>query len=245
MGHAKACLEDGRCRGPFPFTTGSLQLLSRDLAAEIASSQAARDHVELVVAQLAPEGSVYGNGSVAMRSEAARSEARSVAARRKVAYPRVPAYEDVWLGYAVHSLLPRLPNRTVTLVALEPATYTYDDWGFIVRNSSMVLHWKTSSGNVSRLALRLQLAHSLVQGGHCATQPVLACERADPLLRVCARRWRSDAFGFTAHSRRNEKSYTTQRYLACGLLPSLRCGASLEYEKLQQDGPCESERDVT
>ena len=122
--------------GPFPYTTGSLQLLSRDLATEIASSTAAQQHVAKVLSDLELAASAAEASAQQPRGSPARPPRLSgMAAARLQTYGTPPAFEDVWMGYALHALLPRHANRTVTLAILEPRAYTYDDWGFTVRNT--------------------------------------------------------------------------------------------------------------
>jgi hypothetical protein len=156
------------CTGPFPFTTGSLQLISQDLTQRLAYSVPAQKHLDTIISELANESS-------------------PVAWRRHQLYRNQPVYEDVWLGYALYELLPRDKPARITLVGLNYKAYTYDDWGYLVRNSSMILHWKLkskspASGNSSSLARRMMLTHAYVLKNHCPSLPQFKCKPFSPAM---------------------------------------------------------------
>lgn len=77
-----------QCDGPFTYGTAPLQVVGRDLAMALTTSERAVSSID--------------------RSLAAIAELR----RRGVGKPGPPAFEDAWLGHAIHALLP--PGTTST-----------------------------------------------------------------------------------------------------------------------------------
>ena len=213
----------GLCAGPFPFTTGSLQILSLDLAMELNRAPSVRRRVAMAVRDLQ-------NKSIA-------------AARKEVAHGEPPVFEDVFLGYAIYSLLP-WRAQPIMLAMLEPYYYTYDDWGYAVRNSSFLLHWKLRSkpadngGASEALLRRMRMTDDLVSAYHCNSKPALACERVNEsagALRVAtdAAHWKSPHTHWASKTRlpvsstRSDANDTEkgvgarrQRYLACLIHPT-------------------------
>lgn len=105
--------KDKPCVGPFPYTTGSLQLVSKPLANLIAASVPARrniDDAEWLSQQPGKNGSERKN----------------------------PAYEDVWLGYCIRNLLPS--DTRVATVSLDKWFYYFDREGWMMMNTTMLMH---------------------------------------------------------------------------------------------------------
>ena len=94
--HLGAKAQCENCTGPFPFATGSIQGLSAALATAVANSPLARAHVKHVITSL-------GHSS-----------------------RKTPAFEDVWLGYALVALLQRERGRRITIVTIDPK-FIHDD----------------------------------------------------------------------------------------------------------------------
>jgi len=111
-----SCRKSSRpCQGPFPFTTGSLILLSRDLARELATAPAAAADIE-------------------------RSRARMVSPNGSKT-----AFEDVWVGYALSYLLPRSQGKMISQLHASISPLFYSDKHevakrFDLRNVTMLVH---------------------------------------------------------------------------------------------------------
>ena len=142
-----------QCVGPFPFTTGSLQIVSAGLLELIASSVGAAAHIARAV-ELANTRSAEGS------------------------LRRAPAYEDVWLGYAVRALLPT--DTQVHVVHLDKQAYYHDTWGLKLASSTFLYH------NRLKTPSRIEAVASFSGKYHCEGAPaVLGC--AEP-WRAASRR---------------------------------------------------------
>ena len=141
---SKSCIRANRdgigaaCVGSFPFTTGSMQLLSHSLALTLSSATATGAHIN--------------------HSRALLEQPR-----------KLPAFEDVWMGYALHSLLPSV--RNVTLVNVDRFNY-YDDGKArpTMKNTTILVHLAAVKDQA-----RIQHAHMFATRHHCASNGVLSC----------------------------------------------------------------------
>lgn len=131
--NAKASCPFHTCAGPFPFTTGSCQLLSGSLAKAVINATAVRKSVA--------------------DAERIACDPAHIARKKHI------AYEDVWLGYAVRNLL---PDRTaITVVGFDAESYYFDKKvgdGWQLRNTTFLMHnTRKTSGRLeaAHLAMRL------------------------------------------------------------------------------------------
>ena len=129
-----------QCVGPFPFTTGSMQMISSGLLELLAASPGAAAHIERAVALANTDGA---DGK-----------------RR-----RAPAYEDVWLGYAVRALLPA--DTRVHIVHLDKPAYYHDRWGLTLPSSTFLYH------SMPKIGPRIAAVASFSAKYHCDGAPAL------------------------------------------------------------------------
>ena len=99
---------------------------------------------------------------------------------------KTPAFEDVWLGYAIAAFLPRDASRRLTLVAVDP-TFVFDDSRFSMHNLTTLVHWKHGKGYAKTFFARMRAAHAFAEAHSClrssyseANAPVLICSHRHP-----------------------------------------------------------------
>ena len=132
------CIRDGTCVGAFPFTTGSMQLLSQQLARRLAGSALAAEHIE--------------------------SSRPLLGAARKQS-----AFEDVWLGYALYSLVPSAQN--ITIVGIDRFSYYFDQTTRpMMTNSTILVHLAGDKDG-----RRIKHVYNFSQRQHCASNGALDC----------------------------------------------------------------------
>lgn len=154
----RGCLSSGQCHGPYPFTSGTMQLLSHALALALASSPAAVADIE--------------------RSRALVDRGTSA--------PNFKALEDAWAGYAIYRLLgtdgrdARGPNVTITHASPHYSN-VHDDWGFVMHNFTVFVHWHRkgwTSAEFDLLAAKVHTAYRYAQEHGCGwntSRDTLAC----------------------------------------------------------------------
>ena len=113
------------CAGPFPYATGSLQGLSRKLAADLVASPKVSAHVD--------HAKEYFT---------------------KYHSRKTPAYEDAWLGYAIYGGLMREPSppsppRRIVSVLIHPIFF-FDDLRFAMNNLTTIVHWRSGKTQGTR-----------------------------------------------------------------------------------------------
>jgi hypothetical protein len=199
-----SCILSGECErepvvGSFPFTTGSMQLLSRSLAHTLASSSEAAEHIDRskVLLQLKREA---------------------------------PAFEDVWMGYAIHALLPSV--RNVTMVGLERYAYYSEALARpAMKNTTILVHLAGRKD-----ASRMHAAHAFSQRQHCASSGQLLC-RAFRTPR-CPKR-NLTAYEFCMQ---RTQSYLRKYASRCSLQPDVRCPKGPAFEILPPKPASAAER---
>ena len=133
------------CDGPFPYGTAPLQLVGRDLALKIVNSEPA-------VASM--------RRSLALMADGRRNGTRK---------PGQAAFEDAWLGFAVHSLLPASAVN-VTLVGLH-RWYVFDTFSLKLNNYTMLIHDRLKH------PLRTRWIHYYCTRWHCDSNATLSCRQ--------------------------------------------------------------------
>ena len=84
-----------------------------------------------------------------------------------------PAFEDVWMGYALYALLPAVTN--ITLVGLDRFNYYFDQSTKpAMKNTTMLVHFNTKTRE-SQLGVRIRAAHNFSMRQHCASSGTLGC----------------------------------------------------------------------
>ena len=177
-----ACIRSAACEGSFPFTTGSMQLLSRSLARTLASAPATAAHIET--------------------------------SRSMVNMPRrTPAFEDVWMGYALYALLPAVTN--ITLVGIDRYNYYFDQRTKpTMKNTTMLVHFATKTKE-SQLALRIHAAHNFSMRQHCASSGTLGCGS----FRTPRCGSRSENASFVQFCQQRTRRYKTKYGAVCSMRP--------------------------
>ena len=194
------CIRAGTCEGSFPFTTGSMQLISRPLAHALASAPTTAAHIE---------------SSKPLVKDTRRSA----------------AYEDVWMGYALWSLL---HVRDLTLVNLDRFNYYFDQRTKpTMKNTTILVHMTTKPGRNTLerekfLGERIHAAHRFALRQHCASNGTLACNTFHPPS--CRRNT-----NFTALCLNRAQRYLSKYSYACSLSPDRRvCPNGQAYEILER-----------
>ena len=188
-----ACRLAGQCEGAFPFTTGSMQLISRPLARALGSSSRAAAHIE-------------------------RSRAQVMAKPPRT----TPAYEDVWMGFAIFALLESVSN--VSIVQLDRFNYAFDTHHWPVMKNTTILVHQPSLKDVTRI----MAAHQFALRQHCSSNGVLGC-----LPFAVPRCPRSSDANRTKLCLRNVRRYQRKYAATCGIRPDFeRCPKSQLYQIL-------------
>ena len=95
--------------------------------------------------------------------------------RRGATKAGVAAFEDAWLGHAVHALLPRQPAMVnITIVGLH-RVYTFDTYGLKLNNYSMLVH------DQIKHPLRTRWIHYYATRWHCDSEATLLCQPVQPV----------------------------------------------------------------
>jgi len=137
------CMRSGNCSSPFPFAAAPAQVLSIDLAAAIAASPLAYD---------------YTTSSLDILSDPKQNASSTFAS------------EDVWIGYAIHDLLPSSVGG-VTVASLHRFAYTFDSWGAEIRNTTVLFH------NKMKDAPRVKSAYYYMRANACPTNVSISCTK--------------------------------------------------------------------
>ena len=135
------CTSDGNCSEAFGFAAAPAQIIGLDLARALATS---------------PRAMTYTQGSRAILDDAKKS--------------KTFATEDSFLGYAINDLLPK-DFTGVTLAKIDRFGYTYDDWGFLMKPTTIFYHDKMKS------EFRMRAAWLYARDNACPTNVSIQCRR--------------------------------------------------------------------
>ena len=143
------------------------------LGAQIASRRCIKEHT--------CEGSFpFTTGAMQLLSRTlANSFSSSPAAIRHIERSRMlvhrprksPAFEDVWMGYALYALLPTVAN--ITMVSLDRFNFYFDAAVRpTMKNTTFLVHLATN-----KLGERIEAAHNFSVRQHCVSRSVPHCHR--------------------------------------------------------------------
>eukprot|EP00908_Phaeocystis_cordata_P025433 Transcript_7881.p1 GENE.Transcript_7881~~Transcript_7881.p1 ORF type:complete len:381 (-),score=38.81 Transcript_7881:45-1187(-) len=138
------CTREGNCSQAFGFAAAPAQIIGLDLATALAAS---------------PRAMTYTQGSRAILDDPKKN--------------KTFATEDSFLGYAIHDLLPE-GFTGVTLAKIDRYGYTFDDWGFFMKPTTIFFHDKMKS------RFRMRAAWLYARDQACPTNVSLECGRRNP-----------------------------------------------------------------
>ena len=88
---------------------------------------------------------------------------------------KTPAFEDAWMGFSIVGLLPPDARRRIVLFMMHPHFF-FDAAGFVMNNTTMVVHWPQGKAHQHTHLCRMRAAHAHSMNFHCPTNATHSCQ---------------------------------------------------------------------